>query len=526
MDQRIRECQNITEKDIEFLRRVEAGLAITADVSRADITLCCKLDNKNALIARHMRPQSTSSLYRKNMTGSTLTDEAQPILFRTFKSGNIGRGQKEVLSSGAPVIQDCYPIYSEDRRMIGALVYETNMVAHERHRRRNRHFRQAAQWLQSMCIRGELSETATLSRFGLHDGIYLVNRNRNVVYMNGIVANLFRSVGIVSDIREQRVDTLEPLDQEMVDEAFHTQMPAERRHESEDGRIWIRKVIPLRMAPVTWQDYWQNWTWYGALQRNDHPDGAIESVMVMIHNATDAVQKQRELNVKSAIIQEVHHRVKNNLQTVAAILRIQARRTENEEAKQLLTDAVNRILSMSVIHEFLSHDEHQPINVSDVCQRIANQVTQVTASPGQQIDVYVSGPNIRLPASQATPIALVINELMLNAVEHGVNEREHATIHIRLADEGDNAKIIVEDDGDGLPDNFDPAHGESLGLQIVHTLVTDDLKGKLEMVSYEEVEPAAENGVDEQGDTDSLQPRMRSGTRAIVTIPKQPLKAS
>ncbi len=152
MDQRIRECQNITEKDIEFLRRVEAGLAITADVSRADITLCCKLDNKNALIARHMRPQSTSSLYRKNMTGSTLTDEAQPILFRTFKSGNIGRGQKEVLSSGAPVIQDCYPIYSEDRRMIGALVYETNMVAHERHRRRNRHFRQAAQWLQSMCI--------------------------------------------------------------------------------------------------------------------------------------------------------------------------------------------------------------------------------------------------------------------------------------------------------------------------------------------------------------------------------------
>jgi len=531
MDKRVRECPNLTENDIEFLRRVEAALAITADVCRADITLCCKLDDDTALIARHMRPQSTSSLYRQNMTGSILTEDDQPILFRTFSSGNIGRGQKEVLSSGAPVIQDCYPIYSENKRMIGALVYETNMVAHERHRRRNRQFRQASQWLQSMCIRGELAETATLSRFGLHDGIYLVNRNRKVVYMNGIVANMFRSIGIVSDIREQPIDTLEAIDQEMVDEAFHTQLPAERRHESEDGRIWIRNVIPLRMAPVTWQDYWQNWTWYGALQRNDHPDGAVESVMVTIHNATEAVQKQRELNVKSAIIQEVHHRVKNNLQTVAAILRIQARRTENEEAKQLLTDAVNRILSMSVIHEFLSHDEHQPINVSDVCQRIANQVAQVAASPGQLIDVTVNGTNIRLPAGQATPIALVINELMLNAVEHGVKEREHATINILLEEDDGNARIIVEDDGEGLPDDFDPAHGESLGLQIVHTLVTDDLKGQLEMVSYEELEPLpkGENDKNEQGDADQEDrgpQQMRSGTRAIVTIPKRPLKAS
>ncbi len=536
MDNRIRECPNLTDIDIEFLRRVEAALPITADVCRADITLCCKLDDKSALIARHMRPKSTSSLYRQNMTGSTLTEDDQPILFRTFASGNIGRGQKEVLASGAPVIQDCYPIYSESRRMIGALVYETNMVAHERHRRRNRHFRQAAQWLQSMCISGELSEAATLSRFGLHDGIYLVNRNRKVVYMNGIVANLFRSIGIVSDIREQAIDTLEAFDQEMVDEAFHTQMPAERRHESDDGRIWIRKVVPLRMAPVTWQNYWQNWTWYGALQRNDHPDGAVESVMVMIHNATEAVQKQRELNVKSAIIKEVHHRVKNNLQTVAAILRIQARRTENDEAKQLLTDAVNRILSMSVIHEFLSHDEHQPINVSDVCQRIANQVADIAASPGQRIDVHVSGPNIRLPAGQATPIALVINELMLNAVEHGVKEREHAIINIRLEDEGGNAKIILEDDGDGLPDDFDPADGKSLGLQIVHTLVTDDLKGHLEMVSYEELESSFEDNssANEESKTGQLEAsrqapgsqQMRSGTRAIVTIPKQPLKAS
>src|SRR5690606_10931826 len=116
--------------------------------------------------------------------------------------------------------------------------------------------------------------------------------------------------------------------------------------------------------------------------------------------------KERELNVKSAMIQEVHHRVKNNLQTIAAILRIQARRSQNSEAKQHLTDAVNRILSMSVIHEFLSQDEHQPINIRDVCQRIVAQAQQVAVNPGQQIEIVVAGPNIRLPAGQATAAAL------------------------------------------------------------------------------------------------------------------------
>ena len=510
MDKRVHDCPDLTEQDIEFLRRVEAGLALTADLSRADILLCTVLAPDAILVARHMSPQSTSSLYGKDATGRVFTPDDQPLLFRTIQGGNSGRGQKEVLPSGAPIIQDCYPIHSEDKRLLGAMVYETNMVAYERHRRRNRLFRQAVRWLQEMCIQGELTQTSELGRFSLYDGVYLVDRNRKVVYMNGIVANMFRSIGIVSDISEQRISTLEPLDEELVEQAFHMQTPIERRHESSDGRIWIRTVIPLQMADVTWQNYWQNWSWYGALLRNDHPTDEIESVLVTIHNATDAVQTQRELNVKSAIIQEVHHRVKNNLQTVAAILRIQARRTESEEAKQALMDAVNRILSMSVIHEFLSQDDHRPINVRDVCQRVANQIVQVTANPGQQVDVKVSGPNVHLPAGQATPMALVINELMLNAMEHGVGDREKATIVIILEDKADAICIQVEDEGDGVPLDFDPTQSQSLGLQIVHTLVTDDLKGALTIESYLE-------------DSDNDDEPPRSGTRANVSIPKRPL---
>jgi two-component sensor histidine kinase len=219
----------------------------------------------------------------------------------------------------------------------------------------------------------------------------------------------------------------------------------------------------------------------------------------MVHNATEAAQKQRELNVKSAYIQEVHHRVKNNLQNIAAILRMQARRSPSESERQHLTDAVNRVLSMSVIHDFLSQDERHLINLRDICQRIANQVVQVSNTPDKEVRLQVHGPSIRLSGEQATPAAMVINELLLNAVEHGVGDRRSGSVDIGLNDLGDTVELIIADDGAGLPPDFQPEQSASLGLQIVHMLVTGDLKGKLQMESN------PPNG----------------GTRVRVTFPKR-----
>ena len=516
MDKRVYQCPGLNEADIEHLHQIEAGLAITADVSRADVLLCILLDDNQALVARHVIPHSTPSLYRAPATGRILHPEEQPLIFRALRSGNSASGQREVLSSGAPIIQDVYPIQTEDKRVIGAVAFETNMVAHERHRRRNRAFRQAVRWLQGMCLRGELADTTSLGRFGQYDGVYLVNRNRDIVYMSGTAANLFRSVGILSAIRTQRIDTLEPLDAELVERAFHSHKPDKVRRESNDGRIWVRKVIPLKPPPATWLN-WQNYLpWHSGDQHRE--ENGVEAVLVLLHNATEAVQKQRELNVKSAIIKEVHHRVKNNLQTIAAMLRIQARRCETNEARQALMDSVNRVLSMAVIHEFLSQDEHQPINIRDVCQRVATQVVQVATGPDQAIDVRVEGPSIRLPAGQATPTAMVVNELVLNALEHGVGRQKEGRIFIKLTDLGDAVRIVVEDDGPGVPSDFDPAKSDSLGLQIVHTLVTDDLKGSLEISA---VHP--ELGEMDGGGEDAASPVQR-GTRAAVTIPKRTLK--
>jgi len=539
MDNQIKNCPDLTDRDIDLLYQVEAGLPIVADVSRADIVLCCRLSPKRALVLRHVEPESISSLYRNNATGRVFTLDEQPLLFRTLRSGNSGQSQKQILSSGAPVIQNVIPVKNASDKAIAVLLIEMNMIEHERHRRRDRNFRRAVHWLQLMGARGELENPEELRRFGPYDGIYFIGRDRRIVYMSGIASNLFRTIGLFSDMRGRNVSALEESDAQLVAQAFSAHRCVEIRTESEDGRIWVRGAIPLYMPPTSWPKRWLialsnrlRFDRRAIYNPSNNSGQSVDGVLVLIHNATETVQRQRELNVKSAIIQEVHHRVKNNLQTIAAILRIQARRCTNEETKINLTEAVNRILSMSVIHEFLSQDEHRPINVREVCQRIASQVGQVVLDPEQRIAIHVTGPNIRLPAGQATPTALVVNELILNAVEHGLGGRHDGTIEIRLRDLGNTVEIAILDDGHGLPDDFAPNQHGSLGLQIVQTLVTDDLKGTLRMEPVGVNEAAlATTPVQSAPDTppyvdDSVEPAAADfRTQAVVTFPKRALHA-
>jgi two-component sensor histidine kinase len=523
MDACVADCPNLTPRDHERLRRIEAALPVTADVSRADLLLCCLLAPQQILVAHHLLPLSISSHYQQPATGRIYTAEEQPLLWQALTHARGGRRQLEIVTSGAPMLQAVYPIFNDERKVIAALAVETNMIAHERQRRRNHSFRQAVIWLQDMCMRGELASAAKLSRFGLYDGIYLVDRSRTIIYMSGIASNLFRSVGLAVDMQGQQVSELEDQDSEMVDWVFRHAECLEQRHENSDGRVWIRRAIPLRHSPA-----WQmlrfrlpQWTIFAAPDRL-----GVDAVLVLLQNATDAVQKQRELNVKSAIIQEIHHRVKNNLQTIAAILRIQARRAQSEETRHALSDAVNRILSVAVIHEFLSEDEHQPINIRDMCQRIAQQVTRVAGNPEQEVDIAIKGPNIRLPASQATPVAMVINELVLNAMEHGLRGHSRGAIEIELRDLGDSVQVVIQNSGSRLPPDFNLQQSGSLGLQIVHTLVSDDLKGELRIEPI--VCPESNDSVNTNGATPEEgapeQPAAVYGTQAQITFPKRSLK--
>jgi len=223
-------------------------------------------------------------------------------------------------------------------------------------------------------------------------------------------------------------------------------------------------------------------------------------VLFAIHDATEERHKERELKIKSAMIQEVHHRVKNNLQTVAAVLRMEIRRSGNEEVRRILNDSVARVLSMAVVHEYLSREEGRAINVREVTQRIIQQTQQGVVSPEKHVRiVLLDGYNLYLPARQATACALVINELLQNAVDHAFKEHEDGTVWIELVDEGDQVRLVITDDGEGLPHGFAMEQATGMGLQIVQTLVQDDLQGSVTMENAD-------------------------GVRAIVSFPKNMLE--
>jgi two-component sensor histidine kinase len=261
----------------------------------------------------------------------------------------------------------------------------------------------------------------------------------------------------------------------------------------EHDLVWIKRVVPLMSGDDT------GWS-SRLIGRRAVPTGAI----VAIQDVTDELQKEQELKIKTAMIQEIHHRVKNNLQTIAALLRLQARRTGNPEVADQLREGISRIISIAVVHEFLSHEETSVINIHEVSNRILAEVRNGVLDRSRPINLALEGSRqFLLPAQQATSCALIINELVQNAVEHAFVGEPGGSIVVKLAEQGDSLCIEISDDGRGLSEDFDPAHQGGLGLQIVRTLVHDDLRGEFELLRKP------------KGD----------GVRAIVSFPRWIAKA-
>jgi two-component sensor histidine kinase len=170
-----------------------------------------------------------------------------------------------------------------------------------------------------------------------------------------------------------------------------------------------------------------------------------------------------------------------------------------------LRESVGRIISIAVVHEFLSHDDNSVINIHEVSNRILGEVRTGVLDHTRPINLSLEGTrNFLLPAQQATSCALIVNELVQNAVEHAFIGLPGGSIVVRLAEQGDSLYIEIVDDGRGLPEGFlSSGQQGGLGLQIVRSLVREDLKGEFELL------PAV-NG---------------HGVRAVVSFPKWIAKA-
>jgi two-component sensor histidine kinase len=199
--------------------------------------------------------------------------------------------------------------------------------------------------------------------------------------------------------------------------------------------------------------------------------------VVLVHNVTELRRRDRALVSKDATIREIHHRVKNNLQAVSALLRLQSRRTEDGLARSAIEEAIRRIASIAHVHETLSSSSQDSVQFDEVVVKLLNSALELSPRPAE-IKINKSGDFGLVPSLIATPLALVLTELIQNALEHGLNELG-SKLEVQVIRRDNRFKISVVDDGAGLSPDFDPTKSSSLGLEIVRTLTDNELSGEL-----------------------------------------------
>lgn len=482
----------LTDNDRNLLDKIRQDLPLLADLARADLLLYCATESADAVeVIAETRPRFTSSGRPASLPLRKVTREDDPEAFRVLEGGKGQRFVRRAISWGSPSARQILPI-TNGGRIIGALSIDLSPADHKLDQRRDPVLQRAIAQVRNMILAGELAGAKNISPLGEHDGPLVVDRNRQILYTSAIAENLYRKLGYCNGLLGSKITDL-GTDESAYYRALETGICAEDVV-NEGSLVLVKKAIPL--VATERKSRWDRLI--GAAEE-------IDGVMLVIHDATEERRKEQELKIKATMIQEVHHRVKNNLQTIAALLRLQSRRTGSEQVIEMLQQTINRILSVAVVHEFLSHDEDSVINVKDVCQRILDEVTQAVLDPEKRIRFVLNGGNIYLPAQQATACALIVNELLQNAVEHGFSNRWTGTVAINLEDDGSALKLEIVDDGQGLPPGFSVSKGANLGLQIVDTLVREDLRGEFELVS---------------GVSDNSGLVKSGGARATVIIPR------
>ena len=447
------------DDEAEWLAEVVADWQIIADLSFADLVLWRKVDEGFVAIG-HCRPSTGPTVHQEEVVGSRAAAGRIGHLDTAFT-------EREIVVSREPRWDETYAVREEALpvvmrgRVIAVVTREASMAALRSSSRLEINYKGAADDLLKMITRGEFPVPTSVTgpkrgapRVG--DGVLRIDAQGIVTYASPNALSCFHRLGVTGSLLHRalpRVVTAMVTDRGQVDEtlAMVTAGRASWRTDVEANGA----ALSLRAIPVT---------------ENGNRVGAV----LLCRDVSELRRRERELITKDATIREIHHRVKNNLQTVAALLRLQSRRVEAPEAKEALAEAMRRVSTIAMVHETLSGTLDELVHFDDLVARSARMAADV-ASPGVQVKIVREGDFGMIPAQYATSLALVLTELVTNAVEHGFQGREHGTITISAERDGEHLRARIADDGKGI--TVEPT---GLGSQIVRTLVTNELHGEIE----------------------------------------------
>ncbi|GAA2094311.1 sensor histidine kinase [Actinomadura alba] len=465
----VRNQTDLDDTDLEWLHALVSDWQLLADLSFADLVLWVPVRGTAAdavpgwLCVAQMRPTTGPTAYPQDLVGKVVRNGRRGLIDVAWRERRIVREGDPEWGSGIPVREESIPVRRGDK-ILGIIQRSTNLSSARTPSRLELTYLQSASDLAQMISDGRFpapDAAANLVRSPrVGDGLLRLDQAGVVTYASPNAQSAFRRLGLATDLVGTSLGetaaalshTGEPLEESLV-VSLSGRAPREVEVECNGSVVQLR-IIPLLV--------------------NDTRIAAI----ALLRDVTELRWRDRELMSKDATIREIHHRVKNNLQTVAALLRLQARRLQVPEARDALDEAVRRVGSIAIVHETLSHTPEELVDFDDIADRVITMAGEVS-SPEAQVTPKRTGSFGVLPSMIATPLAMVLTELLQNALEHGLPQRD-GLLEVVASRGEERLSVVVADDGRGFPIDFDVESATSLGLQIVRTLIVGELGGSLE----------------------------------------------
>lgn len=469
-----REHTSLTRDQVSHLNRLVTEWGMLADFCFADLLVYLPSETGDWITVGQMRPATGQTIYQTDWVGSWANDSERPMLAKAYESGSIVEGEVQVEDLPDQTRMMAIPVRFGDR-VIAVLTKEWIEQVGRRSGDLEHIYGSIFDRFAVMIAAGafpfssRVGDSSAAPRVG--DGVLLLDGDARVRYVSPNANSALHRVGIQSSALGMRLAELGFHDGP-VRQAFERRVPV--IEEFEQG---AEVTLLCRCVPLLERD---------GVTAADEVSGGV----LLVRDVTELRKRDRLLLSKDATIREIHHRVKNNLQTISSLLRLQARRLTSSEAKAAVSESVRRIRTIALVHEALSREPGDDVTFIEIVRPLLRLAEEGLQSPDRPVRFTVRGDGGRVPANIATPLSVVLTELLQNAVDHGFSEESGGgDVVVRLDNDEARMAIQVVDNGHGVDPGFDLEAATGLGLSIVRTLVTTELNGSIEMrpVSQEEL---------------------------------------
>jgi two-component sensor histidine kinase len=459
----------LDEAQTEHLQRLLGSWSLLADLAFSDLLLVASVasptqsSEPQLVVLGQIRPNNRSTLISHDLVGQTVSERRWDLAAESLHTGRLVEGTIEVDDAEEEALVWNVPV-----RFDGEVIAVLMRIQGSIRGPSSLYERTYLDVFERFCLMISEStfpyadeEVAAEETPRVGDGAIVVDARGRVEYATPNAVNALHRMGVFSPPDGSLFDEL-GVDATFVSTALTTGRPVIEEIERRPDVAVLAHCVPLLSS------------------------GAVTGALILLRDVTDLRRLDRLVLSKDAAIREVHHRVKNNLQTISALLRLQARRTEAEDGRQALLEAERRIRSIAIVHEILSKEPGDQVPFDEIIRSLV-QMAEDSVVSMHPIEISVHGDLGEATADIATPLAVALAEILQNAVEHGfVGESDPLRVgHIGLELGHDRETLWAEivDNGVGLPAEFNIDSTASLGISIVRDLICTQLQGELTMAT-------------------------------------------